>query len=221
MAELDFIISHTWDHELITVRLMIELFLVILFHAILGFIGYGAAKKRSKNPWLWASLIFFSGLFLPIVLPGILLFALRMTGKSYPEDSRIGATWPDAPDIDYRHFFHDTGIAVDRKNEKLYLRSSFNGVSQNKVYPFSEIRTWRTNIQTGGHVYNSSAGINEGLAIVAHNARISRMNEYNSGLFIEVRDIEFPEWRIAFPVKAGMDLDLNRWMEILRQVVNE
>jgi hypothetical protein len=39
-------------------------------------------------------------------------------------------------------------------------------------------------------------------------------------LFIEVRDLDHPVWRIAFPPRK-IARELPRWMEALQQAVNE
>lgn len=52
-----------------------------------------------------------------------------------------------------------------------------------------------------------------GIAAAGHNARNARRNRKESGLFISVRDIDRPEWRIDMPNEKNQ----KRWMEILRQ----
>lgn len=93
-----------------------------------------------------------------------------------------------------------SAIALDADNGVLHLYPDKNY----RAYPFSEIRRWSTNIQTG------QAG------------SIAQLRDMQNatGLFIEVRDVDFPKWRIHFPAK-GLEQSLARWMEIFQQYVNE
>lgn len=54
---------------------------------------------------------------------------------------------------------------------------------------------------------------------------MTRKNMDDSGFFISVRDIDYPEWRIAFKYRIGlkerqMEMELKKWMEIFDQIVN-
>jgi hypothetical protein len=112
--------------------------------------------------------------------------------------------------LPYRHFFQDSGIALDpeKKEIHLYLKPNY------KKYKFEDIRQFETNIQTGGTVFGT------GLAVAANNLASAQNNAKNSGLYIDVRDIEFPRWKISFNARKN-EKELPRWMEILRQHVNE
>jgi len=112
--------------------------------------------------------------------------------------------------LPYRHFFQDSGIALDPKNQQLHLYSK----PHYKTYKFEDIRRFETNIQTGGAVYG------RGLAVVAGNLASAKNNAKSSGLFIDVRDIDFPRWKVDFNLRK-IEKELPRWMEILRQHVNE
>lgn len=92
----------------------------------------------------------------------------------------------------------------------------FAGQRLEKTYSFSDIRSWRTNIATGGTFVGQQS-----VATAAHNYMTQRKNEEESGLFVEVRDIDCPEWRIGFKADKHRELTLKRWMEILRQIINE
>lgn len=193
----------------------------LLISGAFGFWGYKLAAKRGQNPWLWAIIAFI----FPIALLAFFFINKSKTGEesgSGPFRNQNISQWPDKDNIDYRHYFKNTGIAVDKENKKIYLKSSFNGSLQEKQYNFSDIRGWNTNVQSGGHVVQfGNVGANAALGAAAHNFMVNRRNEEQTGLFIEVRDIDFPEWRIGFPPSKGRDLELKRWMEIMRQVVNE
>lgn len=112
--------------------------------------------------------------------------------------------------LPYRHFFEDSGIALDpeKKEIHLYLKPNY------KKYKFEDIRRFETNIQSGGAVFGT------GLAVAAANAASAQSNAKNSGLYIDVRDIDFPRWKISFNARKN-EKELPRWMEILRQHINE
>lgn len=110
----------------------------------------------------------------------------------------------------YKHFHGKTGIAIDTDKQEVHLKDRANY----KVYKYNDIRTWESNVQTGGQTYGG------GLNVVAANLANARQITENTGLFIKVKDIDFPEWKISFPMKSVKN-DLNRWTEILRQTLNE
>ena len=115
----------------------------------------------------------------------------------------------DAFSKGYKYSFSNsgTGIAIspERKIVKLKLKNNV------KEYPFSDVRKWETNISSGGHIMGG------GTQVLGHNIRTNRKNKVESGLFIKVKDIDNPEWRIAMMNKK----EQNRWMEILQQTMNE
>lgn len=110
----------------------------------------------------------------------------------------------------YKHFHGKTGIAIDTDKKEVHLKDRSNY----KIYKYNEIRTWESSLHTGGQIYGS------GLNVIAANLATARQNADSTGLFIKVKDIDFPEWKISFPLKSAKN-DLNRWMEILRQTLNE
>lgn len=112
--------------------------------------------------------------------------------------------------LKFTHFCNGTGIAVDPDKRELHLKSKSNY----KVYPFSEVREWESNLSTGQIV---GGGFHENLFA---NAAQHRNNIENTGLFVKVRDIDHPVWKINFPLKTAKQ-DLARWMEILQQTLNE
>lgn len=110
----------------------------------------------------------------------------------------------------YKHFHGKTGIAVDTDKREVHLKDRGNY----KVYKFHEIRSWEINVSTGGQIYGG------GLNVLAANLANARQNTDSTGLFIKVKDVDFPEWKISFPLKSVKN-DLKRWMEILQQTLNE
>jgi len=114
----------------------------------------------------------------------------------------------------YHHFQDHSGIAIDTKEKIVHLKHP----SQIKSYPFSDIRSWRYNLSTGGHVrtYGAIGGIAAAQAS-AENIRVMRENKASSGFYVTVKDIENPEWRVAM----NSEKDMKKWMEIFEQHVNE
>lgn len=110
----------------------------------------------------------------------------------------------------FKHFWGGTGIALDLERRELILLAGRHW----KRHPMGQVRTWERRVQTGGLVYGT------GLAVVAANVTAAANNKAATGLFIEVRDHEHPKWRVAFPPHR-VDRELSRWMELLRQAVNE
>jgi hypothetical protein len=110
----------------------------------------------------------------------------------------------------YKHFHGKTGIAIDTDKQEVHLKDRKNY----KVYKYNEIRSWEMNVQTAGLIYGG------GLNVAAANMANARQSADNTGLFIKVKDVDFPEWKISFPVKSVKN-DLKRWMEILQQTLNE
>lgn len=98
-----------------------------------------------------------------------------------------------------------TGIALNAATQKIALAEG----NVRKVYDFTEIREWETNHETPGTF------IGTGMTVASANLRETMLAARRSGLFITVRDIDHPKWRIALPQKEHA-----RWMEIMRQVVN-
>ncbi len=113
-------------------------------------------------------------------------------------------------ELKFKHFYKNTGIAVDTENKEVHLKDRSNY----KIYKFDQIRSWETNVQTGGQVYGT------GLAAIAANFESANANKNNTGLFVKVKDVDFPEWKINFPIGSAKK-DLARWMEILQQTLNE
>jgi hypothetical protein len=124
--------------------------------------------------------------------------------RGLPEDARQ-AMLPLA----YKHFAGRSGIAIDPAQRLVHLVAD----GKYKRYGFTDIRNWSTNLHTGGmHMTGGFAG-------AAANLATQRQNAESSGLFLEVKDIDYPLWKIRFAEKTAKDyeMQLARWSEILRQ----
>jgi uncharacterized membrane protein YfcA len=124
-------------------------------------------------------------------------------------------------DSKYKHIYLTSGIGIDVENKTVHLISN----SVEKKYSFSDIRNWRTNVASGGGIVGGMAttggmaGTAQNMQILAANKRAQKENISESGLFIEVKDIENPLWQIMFEHDKKLNVELARWMEILNQCI--
>lgn len=116
-----------------------------------------------------------------------------------------------APGAGFEHALEDTAIAINTQARTLSLRI---GVKW-KTYPFTDIRDWRVSKHTAGQVV--AGNVTGAMAALGSNIRASRDADAATGLFVTVRDIDNPQWRIAMYDVATQA----RWMEILQQSINE
>lgn len=131
----------------------------------------------------------------------------NLKGKEQPAAKGLPAY---VNDLRFKHFYAKTGIAVDTEKREVHLKDA----AHYKVYRFDEIRSWEANTQSGGLIYGG------GLNVLAANLANQRANRENTGLFIKVKDIDYPQWKIEFPQSQAKG-ELTRWMEILQQTLNE
>jgi len=121
----------------------------------------------------------------------------------------------------YKHQFRETAIALDPDERVIRVRGKFGKQIVQKEYSYADVRSWNFNISTGGQVrLIGNQGVNAAVSAAVINHMQNKQNEAGTGLFITVRDIDYPEWQILFPTSKGRELELKRWMEILRQQIN-
>jgi hypothetical protein len=116
-----------------------------------------------------------------------------------------------APGTGCDHAQMDSGIAINMQAKTLTLRIG----ERFKTYPFTDIREWRTSKHTANQVV--AGNVTGALAALGPNIRASQDADAATGLFVTVRDIDNPQWRISMHDTAMQA----RWMEILRQAINE
>lgn len=124
------------------------------------------------------------------------------------------------PETKYKYGEDQHGIALDEASRELHL--FIYGYA--KTYPFSDIREWTTNVATGGKIH---AAFGTGVVNVANSFSVGsanraqeKQNQEETGLFITVRDVNTPVWRVRFSKNLHDEARLQRqWMEILRQVI--
>jgi len=121
-----------------------------------------------------------------------------------------------AEGCDYQHYHKLTGIGVNTTTRQVHLLDG----DKFKKYDFRDIRDWSYSLKTGG-----TSMSNRTLAEGAQNHRQNKENEAGSGFFLKVKDIDNPEWRVAFPWRESnnkkTEIELKRWMEIFQQNINE
>ncbi|HYG30836.1 MAG TPA: DUF4755 domain-containing protein [Allosphingosinicella sp.] len=159
-------------------------------------------------------------LILLVLVGAVTLFFIKRSPHSSGA-AAPGAAASDDPRWKYRHVCKDTEIALDSEQQIIRLRGVFNRVAVQKEYKYADVRTWEFKVMSGGAIRPiGNIGTNAMIGVAVANYMQGKQNEAETGLFIGVRDIEFPEWHILFPADKGRDLELKRWMEILRQEVN-
>lgn len=170
-----------------------------------------------KNYFLIGLFALLGVVTLPFGVPLIALAAWLYFKKNKSEAS-LSAT-SDLKQLisgfNYNHLYKNSGIAIDSFKREIHLISA----GEHKVYPFSKIRDWETNIASGGLTRYAPTAAYAVLA-TADNLRQQRENKANTGLFVNMKDVDHPKWHIEFDPK-DVQRELERWMEILRQEVND
>lgn len=147
-----------------------------------------------------------------------LVIRSRSTKKKKKDAEQEFLNLPIIAGAEYKHIYQDTAIAINKKQRKVILANP----KLMKAYDFSQIKSWKYELNTSGTVYG--AGLNGGIQALAINARNSAIDRASSGFFIQVKDIENPEWRISFDLNdrnKPAKQELLKWMEIFDQFVNE
>lgn len=137
----------------------------------------------------------------------------KVAGNTLSTTGRTGTWLAQYPNARYSHHVRKSGIALDDQKRVIHLLEG----KVSKSYSYDEVRSWNTNIQTGGVVYGG------GLAGAIGTIESGANNMKNTGLFITVKDIEHPEWRISLCAPNHRDARKihARWMEILQQSLNQ
>ena len=126
----------------------------------------------------------------------------------------------------YKYAWDGDGIAVDTGKKVIHLTAKFARNHVSKTYSFEDVREWgfeapgSSETKTYGRV-----GLQVTTQVMTENAVSMLKSIENTGLWIKVRDIEFPRWFIRFHGKSAQDKgtirELEKWMEILSQNINE
>ncbi|WP_312260008.1 DUF4755 domain-containing protein [Limnohabitans sp.] len=153
--------------------------------------------------------------FLVVLIGGLWLWSTLKDSNT--KDAQFHEYLQKIENCKYLHHYKRTAIAVDPKQQKLHLYADENG----KTYDFSDVREWKYAYLTGGQILGAAPNLASAAQTIGANNHNHRNNVNGSGLFIEVRDIDHPKWHIQFQYNKHMEKELLRWMEILRQSINE
>lgn len=183
-----------------------KLLLSLIFAVIALPVGLG--NVATGNVW--------SGLFACLVALTPLVLTLRSRSAARRDKQARFAALREAVGVDgnakYEHMEHGTLIILNPGARRLGV--SVGGKS--KVYSYDDLRSWdvRKVSRGGGAV---GYGVTGTVAAGSQNIAASMEADCQTGLFLTVRDIDHPEWRISM---YGAD-DRARWAEILRQEIDE
>lgn len=147
------------------------------------------------------------GFLVGVVL--IVMGAVQASGAS----SNTSTTEGFGAGFTYSFECNNSGIALSTDRQVVKLKEKKNI----KEYAFVDIREWECNLASGGDIVYTGGSFSGGMAVVGENMRNKKRNVAASGLFVTVRDIDNPVWRIEMMDKKSQQ----RWMEIMRQCLNE
>jgi hypothetical protein len=109
------------------------------------------------------------------------------------------------------HAEDGTGIAVNPKAKTVGLLA--DGVYQS--YGYDKIREWASNEERASGVVG--VGVQGAIGAAGANIRAAREAAANTGLFVTVKDVGRPLWRVVMKDKAKRA----QWVELLQQEINE
>ncbi|MEB7539104.1 DUF4755 domain-containing protein [Pantoea anthophila] len=115
----------------------------------------------------------------------------------------------------WSHEFGPTAMRLDEKRMLVHLREG----NKQKTYPFEAVKKWQYNLSTT----RERTGINK---------ELDRTHDFReSGFYIAVDDVQYPEWRVMFFPQQGdfnsqegirdTELQLKRWMHIFDKIINK
>ena len=113
----------------------------------------------------------------------------------------------------WEHMEGDSGLAINLEARELTLVAG----GKIKTYALADVRGWTARIVKAGQTVVVGGGLAGGAMMGAGNIGEAIRASADTGLFVTVRDIDYPEWRIQM---ADAKIQA-RWMEILEQVINE
>jgi len=113
----------------------------------------------------------------------------------------------------YEHAEDDSGIAVNRQARTVTLLNA----GQWKTYPFADVRAWKGYKVRPGQTLAVGGNLSSHVAAMGAEARAKQEAAADTGLFVEVRDVDHPRWRVAMKDERAQ----LRWIELLRQEINE
>ncbi len=158
---------------------------------------------------------------------GFLCFGFYLSDKAIHKAGRVDMRpWLESvKECKYSYAWDGCGIAVDPVKNLLHIAAPFNNKTVSKTYAFGDVREWgyeapgHSNIMTFGNV-----GVSAATGVAAANAAGALRALDKTGLWVKVKDIDFPRWFIKFGGNPDLGKkvvgELDRWMEILGQNIN-
>lgn len=168
---------------------------VIIFGVVVGMVSLGEGMAP--------------GFIVGLVIVALGWWMIKADQKANPPGTKFQVPLNLVPELskaDYSHIYKDTAIAINRKDSTIFLADKYN----RKTYGFEDVREWRYNLA----MHQSGGGFAE---TVGTNIR----NKNETGFFVAMKDIDFPEWRIEFKYDSKTEKELKRWMEIMTQCINK
>ena len=173
-----------------------------VFMMLIGVLG-----GHSFSGWMGAALLAFAALMWFVA-------SSRNSGRVAEGKEWLGRF----PGVKYGFAYGEYGIAVDAANDVIQLKDA----GRAKSYPFADIRSWRTNLQSGGMSTYVGGGAVSALGVIGSNSNQAKANDKATGLFVTMKDVDKPVWRIRFSDnEQEEEQQQSRWLEILTQTVNK
>lgn len=115
-------------------------------------------------------------------------------------------------DSKFAHAERNTAIVLNSQTRRIAVSAG----GESKIYDYNDVRDWevRKVSRAGGAVGYGVVGT---IGAGSQNIAASMEADRQTGLFLMMRDIDHPQWRISM---FGSD-DRARWAEILRQELDE
>lgn len=112
----------------------------------------------------------------------------------------------------FDHAEDGTGIALNQTKRAVAVLAD----GSYREYGYEQVRQWSIREERAGSVV-PAFGVANGVAAAGASARMARDARANTGLFLTVKDLDRPGWRVAMKDARTRE----RWMELLRQEINE
>jgi len=179
----------------------------MLFSIICAIVGVPIAFGVGKG--LFATLACVALALAPLALTLHARAAARRDDRNLLQAARDAVA--AHPGSSFEHVEVGTAIVLNPATRRLALAQGANA----KVYEYADIRAWDARKESSSGTVG--IGVAGTIAAGSQNVAASKQADLNTGLFMTMRDIENPTWRISM-FEAS---DRARWSEILRQQVNE
>lgn len=180
---------------------------VLLWSGVLGAFGLLALilpPERHSQGYQGIGFLMILAAAAPIVL--LLIYRRSMDGARMIKLRAAADLNADCP-AHYVHVEGSSGIALNPASKVVAVMEK--GVS--KRYHYIDVREWATSEQQAAVVIGT--GLAAAGAMMQSGAQAAR----NTGLFLKVKDVGFPEWHVGMSDRKVRA----RWFEMLTQELNE